>query len=245
MDTFRSQSNTLFAIGVGDHVKRHRNRPFLDLMANDAWWHNNFFPNIADGENEVFGTSQGDWGSGGELLSHVSFAIADSIYIRENGAEYYALVRVGDIGIHIIQLHFPDTPMDVRISFRQDSRDFLINTLNSIVKNENDLVVVAAHSMSGFWHHLLSRDEQAVLLGKADIVLSGTSHAFDRIVCPIHGEEGALILNAGSVTDPFFYTAPGFIQVNVMREDRGFVLQYIDLRNEVYEMAPVELRFMR
>jgi predicted phosphodiesterase len=245
MDAFRVQSNALFAIGVGDHVKGHRFRPFLHLIVSDEWWHNNFFPNIADGENELFGTSQGDWGSGGELLNYVSFAIADTVYFRENGAEYYALIKIGDFNIHIMQLHFPDTPMDVRVSFKQESRDYMIAKLNSITKSKYDIIIVVAHSMSGFWHHLLTAEEQRILLTKSDIILSGTSHVFDRVICPLNGEDGALILNAGSVTDPLFNSAPGYIQVNVLREPAGIMVQYIDLRNVVYQIAPTEYRFFR
>ena len=61
MDSIRVVSEAKFAIGVGDHVKRRRHRPFLDLLRDDEWWRDNFFPNIADGENETFGASQCDW----------------------------------------------------------------------------------------------------------------------------------------------------------------------------------------
>ena len=245
MDEIRVKSNARFAIGVGDHVKRHRNQPFLDLITDNQWWHDNFFPNIADGENEVFGSSQGDWGSGGELLKHVSFAVADSVYLRENGAEYYARMQVNDFTVHIIQLHFPDTPRNTSLSFRQESRDFLIKTLEDLKITQYDIVIVAAHSMSGFWHHLLSNEEQNILLSKADLILSGTSHIFDRVICPLNHEDGALILNPGSVTDPFFFSPPGFLQVNVLNNPVRLVVQFVDVRNEEYEIAPVEKRFIR
>ena len=52
-----------FIIGLGDHVKDNRENPFLDLIKNDSLWHNHFYPNVADGENEYWGEDQSDWGA--------------------------------------------------------------------------------------------------------------------------------------------------------------------------------------
>ena len=166
------------------------------------------------------------------------------INIRENQAEYYAKIVINDFIIHLIQLHFPDMPPDVNISFQQESKDFMVATLNYINKTNTDIIIVVAHSFSGFWHQLLSQSEQKVLLSKADLVLSGTSHFFDRAIDPLFDDNGALILNAGSITDPFFFTSPGFIQVNVLKEPTALAVQFIDVRKE-YRLASNGFAFIK
>ena len=152
---------------------------------------------------------------------------------------------INDFTVHLIQLHFPDSPPDVSVAFRQDSKDFLTTTLNSISKTQYDIIIVAAHSFSGFWHHLLSRDEQRVLLSKADLILSGTSHIFDRAADPLRGDRGALILNAGSVVEPFLFARPGFLQVNVLRNPTTIVVQFMDMRKNEYRLAPKGFAFQK
>ena len=56
-----SESNARFVIGLGDHVKKGKKNSFLNFLHNNTWWHSNFYPNVADAENEFYGKSQADW----------------------------------------------------------------------------------------------------------------------------------------------------------------------------------------
>ena len=245
MNNFLKTSRAEFAIGLGDHIKKRKYKPFLDLIKNDEWWHNNFYPNIADGENEVFGESQADWGAGNKLFDYINTDNQNFIKFQDNQVEYYAVIPVKDYKIHLIQLHFPDQPQDVRVSFKQESKDFLIQTLNSIKKSKNDIIIVGAHSLSGFWHHLLSKTEQKILYGKADIILSATTHIFDRALDPFKGDNGVMIFNTGSLTDPFLFCPPGYVQVNVLKNPDAIVLQYLDVSKEEYKLATSGLAFIK
>ncbi|MCF6358874.1 MAG: hypothetical protein L3J54_13820, partial [Draconibacterium sp.] len=80
-----------FIIGLGDHVKDNRENPFLDLLKTDSLWHNHFYPNVADGENQYWGTWQGDWGAGYPILDYVDLSNRKNVKIRENRYEYYAI----------------------------------------------------------------------------------------------------------------------------------------------------------
>ena len=65
------KSGDRFVVGLGDHLKIGRPNTFLDYIVKNQWWNKNFYPNIADGENEFYGGSQGAWGKGGPLLTHI------------------------------------------------------------------------------------------------------------------------------------------------------------------------------
>ena len=58
------ESGDRFVIGLGDHLCKRFENPFLDFLTANQWWQQNFYPNIADGENEFYGSGQGDWGLG-------------------------------------------------------------------------------------------------------------------------------------------------------------------------------------
>ncbi len=104
------ESGDRFVIGLGDHLCKRFKNPFLDFLAQNQWWHDNFYPNIADGENQFYGTGQGDWGAGGKLLDVVGISSRADVTVRENGCEYYARIPVGRFTVHLIQLHYPDQP---------------------------------------------------------------------------------------------------------------------------------------
>ena len=80
-----------FVLGLGDHlVNSDGSDPFLDFIQNDPYWRVNFYPNIADGENQAFGSGQDDWGSGRELFNYVDdFWGRDNVVGQGNGVDYY------------------------------------------------------------------------------------------------------------------------------------------------------------
>jgi len=228
MDSVRIKSKTDFAIGVGDHIKKNQAENFLEFITNNLWWHHHFFPGIADGENEFFGSSAEDWGSGKQLLNYLSFQRASEKKMSSNGTDYYALIQIEHLNIHLIQLHFPDAPSDVNLSFHQSSKDFLVTILQNINKTPNDFIIVGAHSYTGFWHHLLSDHEQKILFQKTDLVVSGATHIFDRNI--EHGMNNLpLILNTGSVSMPFLFSSPGFLQVYLLKDKQGILVVFTDL----------------
>lgn len=173
-------------------------------MNNDTFWHNHFYPNVADGENEYYGNGQDDYGAGAPILDEVDLDASAEVEIHTNrgeDCEYYARITEGDFTVHLIQLHFSDQPSDTSFSFNSDSRQYLIETLNSIDKDEHDIIIACAHSRSGHWVDLLDEDRREAVMEKADLVLSATTHKYERQLVEGYGaEDGALCLNTGSIT---------------------------------------------
>ncbi len=226
------QSGDRFVIGLGDHLCKRFQNPFVHFLAEDAWWHHHFYPNIADGENEYYGAGQGDWGAGGKLLDVVDMKSRPAVQVRANNCEYYARVPVGDFVIHLIQLHYPDNPRDINIAFNEDTRQYLINTLNSIERGPKDIIIVCAHSRTGYWVHELSPQRRQIVMEKCDLVLSATTHVYGRLAVPGYEAQGALCLNTGSVNYPGIGCPGGYIQVHVYGKARQMLIQYVNLQQE-------------
>ena len=133
MVNWTQESGATFAIGLGDHVWRLRpENQFVKFVNSNDWWNSHFYPNIADGENGFYGKNQADWGTGGKLFDELELQNRSNIVIRDNNCEYYALLHVGDYTIHLIQLHYPDEPYDPIVAFKEDSRNYLMETLANI-----------------------------------------------------------------------------------------------------------------
>ena len=222
------ENNDLFVIGLGDHVKKGWNNSFLNFLEKNQWWHDNFYPNIADGENAYYGWRQFSWGAGGEFLKTVNMDKNAVVKIRKNGCEYYLKRKIGKFTIHLIQLHFPDEPRDTKKSFRENSKEFMAKTLQKINKTDYDIVIVGAHSRNGFWYNELNDKQKNILNKKADLVLSATTHYFKRKIFEKDLKNAPLFINTGSITYPAAYSKFGFIQVNVLENPNLIVLQYIN-----------------
>jgi hypothetical protein len=217
-----------FILGLGDHVKFNRANPFLDLIKNDPFWHNHFYPNVADGENEYWGAGQEDWGAGAPILDYVDLANRRNVEVRENKCEYYAIEKNGGIKVHIIQLHYSDNPPDATIAFNESSRKYLMDVLESINKGKKDIIVVLAHN--GPWVNMLSEERKLKLMHKADLILGATTHRFKRYY--FLGENvdtGAISLNSGAVGNS---AESGFIQVHVLKKPLRMILQYQKTSND-------------
>ncbi len=227
-----NESGDAFVIGLGDHVKKDWQNDFLSFLQENAWWHRCFYPNVADGENEYYGSGQGDWGAGRPMLDEVDMASRPEVVIRDNKAEYYATIVVEGYTVHLIQLTFSDTPSDTWIAFTEDSRRYLVETLTGIEKGEKDIVVVCAHSRTGSWIELLSEERRRLVMEKADLVLSATTHFYTRIVPTGYLYVGALCLNTGSITHPSGGSDPGYLQVHVLEDPFRLVVQYHDAGQE-------------
>ena len=153
-DSWIREGGDKFILGLGDHVKDNRENPFLDLIKNDSLWHNKFYPNVADGENEFWGEDQSDWGAGAPILDYVDLENRKNVKIRGNKCEYYAVEEHNGIRVHIIQLHYSDNPPDPSIALNESTREYLMTTLDGIQKTDNDIIVVLAHT--GAWVEQLS-----------------------------------------------------------------------------------------
>jgi len=221
-------SKDAFVLGVGDHLQKNKDNDFLTFLICNEWWKNNFYPTIADAENDYFGSGQSDWGSGGQLLNLIGLNRRNNVQMNPNGAEYYAQMKVDDITVHYIVLHFPDNPGDIKIAFPESSKQFLINTLNHINKTENDIIIVSAHSMYGSWIDCLSPAQQHIVNRKCDLLLAGTTHYFERRTPEGLENSGPLMLSAGSVNKARWGSVNGFLQVHVMRNPLSLVVQYVN-----------------
>lgn len=229
-------SNDRFVIGLGDHVKRGYGNTFLDFLDDNEWWRANFYPNVADGENEYYGSGQDDWGAGAPILDTVALTDNPCVTVSENGCEYYARIPVDDYTIHLIQLHYSDSPEDPAIAFNANSHKYLIDTLESIDKTDKDIIIAAAHSRYGFWIDQLTEDEQELVVTKCDLVLSATSHFFERLDVNGYDANEALVINTGSISYPFAYCPPGYVQVHFIENPNALVVQYINCDYEEREL---------
>lgn len=231
-DKWIREAGDRFILGVGDHVKDNRTNYFLELIKKDSLWHNHFYPNVADGENEFWGEDQSDWGAGYPILDYVSLSERKNVKVRENKNEYYAVETIDGIKVHIIQLHFSDNPPDPTIAFNESSRQYLMDVLESIHKTKKDIIVVLAHT--GAWFEQLSKERKAKLIKKADLLLGATTHAYKRHeILENKKEKVALALNTGAVANSH---DSGFVQVHVLKNPMRLVVQYQRTSNDTREL---------
>ena len=221
-DKWIREEGDQFILGLGDHVKDNRKNPFLRLIRHDSLWHYHFYPNVADGENEYWGREQSNWGAGWPILDSAGLFDRKNVWIRDNRCEYYARETHDGITVHIIQLHYSDSPIDPEVAFREDSRRWLMEVLDSIKKDGNDIIVALAHT--GNWVNVLSEQRKKKVLAKADLILGATTHIFTKYEYPGYetGRE-ALALNTGAVGNSI---DNGFLQVHVLRHPLRLVVQY-------------------
>lgn len=229
LDYWLGDSDCAFIIGSGDHIKRNGDNTFLDFIRQDSLWKNTFYPGIAGGENEYYGKNRGDSQSGAMLFDAIGLKSRDNVHFNETHPDYHAIINHKGWEIHLIQLHYPDTPQDPIHAFTQDSRDFLTSTLQSIEKKQKTLIICMACGTMGSWVHLLRPEEQILVMEKADLVLTAGTMFSERIQYGGFKDKVALCLNAGSPTTPAFWCHPGFIQVHVLDNPPTLVAQYQDL----------------
>ncbi|RKX34102.1 MAG: hypothetical protein DRP71_08235 [Verrucomicrobia bacterium] len=248
MELWIEESGDAFVIGLGDHLKVNRPNTFLDFLENDRWWHEHFYPNVADGENEFYGGSQDSWGMGKPILEHIGLDDRPNVRLGETGCDYYARIRVGEFTVHLIQLHFPDHPRDDKLSFRKVSKRFLADRLKEIEKGPKDIVITAAHSISGFWINELSKEEKNLVADKCDLMLSATTHHFERKKLSEFGDHGALMINTGSVTYPdsdIKDSLPGYVQVHVLEGPLRLDVKYINVDRDSRTMPGGEYAYTK
>ncbi len=246
MNSWMQKSNAEFAIGLGDHIMQQDGRNFLSFIARNHWWYNNFYPTIADSENAYFGKSQDDVDAGGALLTMINFDKRNDIVKRNMKSEYYAVREVNGYKFHIITLHFPDQPY-TDAAFTEESKKFMTNILNGIQKTNKDVVIVNAHSRFGFWIDNLSPSQRATLMNKADLVLSGTTHHFEKYYTSNvkAGQKMPLIINAGSTTNARFGGHNGYVQIDLLPSENALVAQYINLDADHKELASSNESFIK
>ncbi len=231
-DQWIREAGNQFILGLGDHVKGNRANPFLDLMKTDSLWHNHFYPNVADGENEYWGKGQEDWGAGAPILDYVDLAKRKNVRIRNNKCEYYAIEEHNGIRVHIIQLHYSDDPPDPGIALTEDTRQYAIDILEGIHKTDNDIIVVLAHN--GNWVEQLKEERKSKILAKADLILGATTHHYQRyLIAENDNERGAIAFNTGAVGNS---GENGFLQVHVLKHPTRMVIQYQTTNNDKREL---------
>lgn len=231
-DLWIKEAGDKFILGLGDHVKDNRENHFFDLLKNDKLWHDHFYPNVADGENEYWGNDQADWGAGAPILDSVNLSKRENVIIRDNNCEYYALEMYEEIKVHIIQLHYSDSPSDPTVAFNESSRKYLMDILDNIDKTENDIIVVLAHT--GPWVNMLNEERKMKLMHKADLILGATTHRFQRYhFLGKDVNKSAIGLNTGAVGNS---TDSGFIQIHVLKNPTRMIIQYQKTKNETREL---------
>ena len=225
-DKWMREAGDKFILGLGDHVKDNRANPFLLFIKTDSLWHNHFYPNVADGENEFWGEDQGDWGAGSPILDYVNLSDRKNVKLRANKCEYYAVEEHDGIKVHIIQLHYSDTPKNPEIAFNKSSRDYLFKTLDNINKTDKDIIVVLAHTDE--WIDVLDKKQRTKLLAKADLILDANTHSYKKYKVKNAPENPAAVFNTGAVGNS---RENGFMQIHVLKNPLRMIIQYQETKN--------------
>ena len=76
----------------------------------------------------------------------------------------------------------------------------------------------------------LSSEQKKVVIEKADLVLSATTHVFN--IYSEAGSDGPLAVNTGSITRPRLWSPHGFVAVDVFSDPLRFELNYINCSKE-------------
>ncbi len=224
------KSNDICILGMGDHLSNKGNNEFLFFVCNDPFWKDNFYPSISDNDNAFYGQGQDDWGAGKLLFDAIDLSKRNHVTFSKEGVDYYAIINAPkNYKIHFISLHFPDEPADTKKSFRESSKYFLHKTLLSINKTNRDIVVVGAHSRFGSWMTEINPELTRLVMSRADLVLSASTHYYERFTVDGYDNTGPLIINTGSIINPRFGAQPGFIQVHVMEQHQGLYINYVDV----------------
>ena len=227
-DKWIREGGDKFILGLGDHVKDNRPNLFLGFLRKDSLWHNHFYPSVADGENELWGKDQGDYGSGVPILKYVDLEKRDNVTIGDNGCDYYAIEKYGGIKIHIIQLYYSDTPLIPDTAFTENTRKYLFDTLNKINKTDNDIIVVLAHTNE--WIDVLSDERRKKLLSKADLLFEANTHSYRKVDLKVTDpENSAALFNTGAVGNS---SDNGFIQIHVLPNPLRLIVQYLETSND-------------
>ncbi len=223
VDLAIAEMDARFAIGLGDHVQggSREIQGFVPFVTSDPWWSTAFYPNIADGENAYYGSSQGDWGAGAGLVDDLGLCEFPGVTCRENHAEYHAVLDYEEVTVHFISVHYPDTGED---KFPEENRAYLVAEIEAVEKTGKEIIIAAAHT--GEWTQMLEPADQELVLSKADLLLGATTHFFERYDYPDHQ---ALFLNTGSAGFSLFNN---YLQVNVVDNPLRLVVQNMPAEEE-------------
>jgi len=232
MERLAAWTNTSkFILGLGDHVVSNSNDPFLTFIRNDPFWKVNFYPNVADGENQAFGNGQDDWGAGREIFNYVEdFWGRDNVVGQGNGVDYYAFFEKNDFTVHVISLHFSDSGPGLI----EESRQFMEDRLTELAadKTDKDIIVVLAHSRSGDFvkDADFSSAREELLLSTADLCVSATIHVFERYPdYNIQYPDGAVHYNSGAASQTG--STHGYMELHLLDNPPRLIIQYINLED--------------
>jgi hypothetical protein len=223
-----------FVVGMGDHLKIGWGNPWIEWVRQRPWWMRSFWPNIADGENEYYGNGQSDWGAGGQYLIDTGVHLRPNVEIAPGGCEYHARIAVPGGTVHLLQCYYADQPSNPHNAWAPSSRQWLMERLAAIEKGPGDLVIVGAHSHNGDCLSVLSEGRRRVILERADLVLSATTHHYERHE---YGAGQALCINTGSLGFAG-QGGNGYVTVHMLDEPEGMLVQYVSTEEEARLLAP-------
>jgi len=221
-----------FILGLGDHLfNSDGSDPFLDFIKNDPYWRVNFYPNVADGENQAFGTGQDDWGAGKEIFNYVDdFWGRNNVLGQGNGVDYYAFFEKSGFTVHVISLHYSDAGPGLI----EESRQFMEDRLTELarIKSNKDIILVLAHSTGGDFvkNANFNSARKHLLLSTADLCVSATIHTFERYPdYNIQYPNGAVHYNSGAASQTG--STHGYMEMHVLDDPPRMIIQYINLED--------------
>lgn len=245
MDWWQRTLGSRFIIGDGDHVQRPTD-PFFAFMQNDPFWHTQFYPGAGDWDNKACGGSESAWCTGGCIFEYTDLRTRSWVQVRPAapeyppGCDYYAQIPVQGWTVHLIHVHYPDSPSDPNLAFRPESRQFLVDTLNSITRGPKDIVIATAHTgtqANGHWISVLSSDMQQTVMQKCDLAIAASTHRYQRYIHPSYGVSGGcLCLNSGCISG----SAPDNMYIQCFVFDNPARL--VTVRQRIDDAAAPQLR---
>ncbi len=229
-----------FVVGMGDNLENTGSMMFLDFVAGNLFWKNKFWPNVADGENQHYGSSQADWGEGREIFHAFDMFNRSDIDWPGFGAEmptkepasYAAHITVNGITVNVLQLTFSDQPYELSEAFQEGTRQFMEDQLDARAdKAGKEITVIGAHSKDGLWVDYLGSSRKAKVNELGDLALAATVHTYNHFD---HGETGILELNSAHVGA---YNASdddsGFLSCFVIAEPLALVTMFTPSKSDV------------
>ncbi len=232
-----------FVVGMGDNLENTGSMMFLEFVAGNLFWKNKFWPNVADGENQHYGSSQADWGEGREIFHAFDMFNRSNIDWPGFGAEmptkepasYAAHITVNGITVNLIQLTFSDQPSSLSEAFQEGTRQFMEDQLDArAAQAGEEITVIGAHSKDGLWVDYLGSSRKAKVNELGDLALAATVHTYNHFD---HGETGILELNSAHVGA---YNASddnsGFLSCFVIAEPLALITMFTPTKSDVVSL---------
>lgn len=244
---FIKSDQSKFVLGLGDIDVSYKEDKLLGYFVRNNWWMTNYYPTVGDTEDQYFLDDPYDetYKSAKLYLRMMQIDRRKNVVMSPGMKQYYATMKHQGITIHFISLYYTDVMHGNRDLFPPESKTFLMNTLNSIEKGENDIIVVGAHTEFGTFADQLDPVDRNMVMNKCDLLLSGGIHYFERHIIDGFEEKGALNISCGSANKARWEAPNGFVQVHVFKDPLSIVVQYVDVSKPEIQLVDTPYSYLK